>query len=146
MAHGLAIPLLLLLAACGSGQPAPSPLPASTVPADPGDEARHFLLEFLDARADGDAERARLYLSPTARQQFAAGEGGLRLVGGYSSAALLAFEQADASSWEARVRLETAEGAVEELLFVGTGPGPGGESRALTVRGAGRVAAGGARP
>lgn len=130
----------LLVAACGTARPAPSPLPPATVPMDAGDRARQFVLQFLDAREAGDEAAARQYLSPTARDQFAAGEAGLRLVGGYDSAALLSFEQADASSWEARVRLDTADGAVEEYLFVGAGPGPDGTARELTVRGAQRVA------
>jgi hypothetical protein len=134
---------LLLAAACGTGQSARSPLPPTTVPADAGDRAQRFVLELLDARQEGDAELAQGFLSPTARDQFAAGEGGLRLTGGYTSAALLSLEQADASSWEARVRLETADGAVEEYLFVGAGPGPDGKPRELTVRGAQRVAAAG---
>lgn len=138
----LALPLALPLAGCAAARAAEGPIPAATVPAGPAAQATAFVLDFLEARAAGDAEAAALFLSPTAGEQFAAGAGGLTLTGGGTGLAewaVLAVEAADPSSWEARVRLEAGDGTVwEELLFVGVGPGPDGAPRDLTVRGAER--------
>lgn len=142
--------LALLVAVClttsaGCAGPGPEgPIPAATVPPGPAAQATSFVLDFMAARARGDAAAAGLFLSPIAAAQYAAGGGGLTLTGGgagFADWALLAVEAADPSSWEARVRVEAADGTVwEELLFVGIGPGPDGEPRDLTVRGAERRA------
>ena len=133
--------LTLPLAACATPDPE-GPLPPATVPPGPAAQATTFVLDFMAARARGDAAAAGLFLSPTAAAQYAAGGGGLTLTGdgeGFADWAVLAVEAADPSSWEARVRVEAADGtAWEELLFVGVGPGPDGEPRDLTVRGAER--------
>lgn len=135
--------LALPLAACATPDPE-GPIPPATVPPGPAAQATRFVLDFMEARARGDAEAAGLFLSPTAAGQYAAGSGGLTLAGGgegFAAWALLAVEAADPSSWEARVRVEAADGTVwEELLFVGVGPGPRGEPRDLTIRGAERRA------
>lgn len=138
----------VLLAAALAGfigcldRPPLQPLPPTTVPPDPEAAASRFVLEFMEQRAAGDEAGARTYLSPTAAEQFAAGAGGLTLTGGgggFADWALLSLLQADPSSFEARVRVEETGGeAWEELLFVGVGPGPDGEPRDLTVRGAER--------
>jgi hypothetical protein len=143
----LAVSLLtvaLVLAGCGA--PAvEGPLPGTTIPADRDEWTNRFVLDFMAARAAGDEAAARLFLSPTAGEQFASGAGGLTLTGdgaGFATWALLAVEAADSSSSEVRVRVESAaDEAWEELLFVGVGPGPDGADRELTVRGAERLAA-----
>ena len=137
------LPLLLVLLVAGCAtRTGEGPIPSATVPADPAARATAFVTDFLEARARGDAAAARLYLSPIAAGQFDAGAGGLDLAGGgagFADWAILAVEAADASSWEARVRIDPRSGAAwEELLFVGVGPGPDGASRDLTVRGAER--------
>jgi hypothetical protein len=138
----LGLLLLAGLAAACATRTGEGPIPPATVPADPAARATAFVTDFLAARERGDAAAARLFLSPNAAEQFAAGAGGLDLAGGgagFSDAAVLAVEAADATSWEVRVRLEPVSGAAwEELLFVGVGPGPDGEPRDLTVRGAER--------
>jgi hypothetical protein len=135
--------LAALAAACGGS--AVSPIPPPPVPADRGALTTRFVTDFMAARAHGDEAAAGLFLSPTAAEQFASGDGGLTLAGGgagFAGWALLAAEAADASSYEVRVRVEPNDGAAwEELLFVGVGPGPDGESRDLTVRGVERLAA-----
>lgn len=138
----LVLLLLACLAAACAARTGEGPIPAATVPADPAARATAFVTDFLAARERGDAAAARLFLAPNAAEQFAASAGGLDLAGGgagFADAAVLAVEAADATSWEVRVRLEPVSGAAwEELLFVGVGPGPDGESRELTVRGAER--------
>jgi hypothetical protein len=143
-----AVPLLALsfclatLAALGGcAGSAVEPIPEAAVPADRGARTTQFVTDFMTARARGDEAAAGLFLSPTAEEQFAAGAGGLALEGeGFAGWALLAAEAADASSYEVRVRVEPHAGAAwEELLFVGVGPGPDGESRDLTVRGVERL-------
>jgi hypothetical protein len=141
--------LLLALAALAlpSGGCAGSvvePIPPAVVPADRGARTTQFVTDFMAARARGDEAAAGLFLSPTAAEQLGAGAGGLALAGGgegFAGWALLAAEAADANSYEVRVRVEPHAGtAWEELLFVGVGPGPDGESRDLTVRGVERLA------
>jgi hypothetical protein len=131
--------------AAGCGGSAVEPIPSATVPADRGALTTRFVTDFMAARARGDEAAAGLFLSPTAAEQIASGAGGLTLAGGgagFAGWALLAVEAADASSHEVRVRVEPHDGAAwEELLFVGVGPGPDGESRDLTVRGVERLPA-----
>lgn len=135
--------LAALVVACAG--PQPGPIPTATLPPDRGALTTNFVTDFMEARARGDEEAARLFLSPTAAEQFTAGAGGLTLAadgGGFAGWAILAAEPADASSHEVRVRVEPHGGAAwEELLFVGVGPGPDGETRDLTVRGAERLPA-----
>lgn len=135
---GLAVPL------AGCAAPASAPLPPA-VPADREALTTRFVSDFMAARARGDEAAAGLFLSPTAAEQLASGAGGLTLAGGgagFAGWSLLAAEAADANSHEVRVRVEPHDGAAwEELLFVGVGPGPDGESRDLTVRGVERLPA-----
>lgn len=138
-----ALLVLIALFAVGCGAPAvEGPLPGTTVPADRDEWTREFVLDFMEARASGDEAAARLFLSPTAGEQYDGRAGGLTLTGdgeGFEAWALLAVERADASSSEVRVRVEATDGeAWEELLFVGVGPGPDSVDREMTVRGAER--------
>lgn len=169
----IAMVLLLALAGCS---PAPArPAATQTAQAPEEDERRHppampvgveltsrpgeagvreFVSAFLEARVAGDAPRARDFLSPTALDQFAQGDGGLTLTGTpgprfarwefAAPDAADAVTAADASSWEVRVRIHTAEtqgeksSACEEILFVGPGPDASGIQRPWIVRGARR--------
>jgi hypothetical protein len=135
--------LAALAALAGCAGSAVEPIPPAAVPADRGARTTQFVTDFMAARARGDEAAAGLFLSPTAGEQFAAGAGGLSLAAGgagFAGWALLAAEAADASSYEVRVRVEPHAGAAwEELLFVGVGPGPDGESRDLTIRGVERL-------
>jgi hypothetical protein len=142
----LAVLAMAAAAACGPTimpEPPPQPLPPATVPAGADEAARRFVLGFLDARVAGDAAAARAYLSPQAAEQYAAGEGGLRLVPSsqvpFTAGSLLEQNAADADSYEMRVRIESSGGGFEEYLFVGPGPGPDGEQREWTIRGAQRI-------
>lgn len=144
--HGLAVLALAALAgplgACAGGG-AEAPIPPAAVPADRGAQTTRFVTDFMTARVGGDEAAARLFLSPTAQEQYAAAAGALAGDGeGFADWALLAAEAADASSYEVRVRVEPRDGAAwEELLFVGVGPGPDGAPRDLTVRGFERLPA-----
>lgn len=125
----------------------PPALPAPvSLPSSPGEAgAREFVAAFLDARVRGDQPRARDFLSPTALEQYERGEGGLALGASGARWELVSFNAADASSYEATVRIHDnmagGEGSsFEEVLFVGPGPDASGAQRPWIVRGASRAA------
>lgn len=143
--------LLLLCGACAQepAPPATEPEPRAVPPAlpvpvempsEPGEAGvRDFVTMFMDLRMTGDDVRARDYLSPTALEQYAAPRDVLPLTSmSFTGWDLLALNAADASSWEARVRIHREDDEVEELLFVGPGPDASGAQRTWIVRGAAR--------
>lgn len=115
---------------------------------EPGTEAgaRAFVASFMQARMARDDHRARTQLSAIARDQFEKGEGGLTLTGttgsGFAGWELVSISSADASSFEARVKVREAPvrgrrgPAFEETLFVGPGPDVEGIQRPWVIRGA----------
>lgn len=129
------------------GEPAhPPAMPIGVgLPSDPGEAGvRAFVTAFLEARQQGNAARARDFLSSTALEQF--GEGKLQLTGGADGRSIsrweiLSLQAADANSWEAKVRLfhpGGTEGDVQadEMLFIGPGEDASGARRTWIVRGA----------
>lgn len=117
------------------------PLPADILPSEPGEEgARAFVAAFLKAREEGNAARARDFLSPTALEQ--AGAAGTSLTGA-SGWEIVSFAAADANSYEVKVRGRRGSVQVEETLFVGPGTDASGASRTWIVRG---IETGGPRP
>lgn len=150
------IALLLLCGACAQDaattsetpaaiEPEPRMVPPSLpapveMPAEPGEAGvRDFVTMFMDVRLTGDEVRARDFLSPTALEQYAAPADILPLTSmSFTGWDLLALSAADASSWEARVRIRREDDQAEELLFVGPGADAGGAQRAWIVRGVAR--------
>jgi len=145
------IVLLLLSASCA--QEADTPARASKpravppslpgpveMPSEPGEAGvRDFVTMFMDVRLTGDEVQARDYLSPTALEQYAAPKDILPLTSmSFTGWDLLALNAADASSWEARVRIRREDDQVEELLFVGPGQDASGAQRPWIVRGVAR--------
>lgn len=163
--------LFALAAACAQAAPpaaraAPAPSTARPVPGEPGEAThppampvpvalpaqpgeagvREFVGELMKARLAGDAARARDFLSPTALEQYARGEGGLTLTAPstgplFADWDFAAVDAADASSWEVRVRIQLTgqEGSIfEETLSVGPGPDASETQRPWIVRGARR--------
>jgi hypothetical protein len=115
------------------------------LPSEPGEKGvRAFITEFMNVRQRGDEPRARDFLSPTALEQY--GPDGLSLTGGadgrsFTRWELVSLQAADASSWEAKVRLfypGGTEGDVQfdETLFIGPGPDASETQRVWIVRGA----------
>lgn len=146
----LCIALLLLGGACARETPKaveseprmmqPSlPIPAE-MPSEPGEAgARDFVSTFMDLRITGDDVPAREFLSPNALEQYAAPEGILPLTSmSFTGWDLLELNSADASSWEARVRIRREDDQIEELLFVGPGQDAGGTQRPWIIRGVAR--------
>lgn len=143
---------LLLLCACAREAPKPAPVESEPrivppalpvpveVPSDPGEAGvRDFVTMFMDVRLTGDDVRARDYLSPTALEQYAAPKDILPLTSmSFTGWDLLALNAADASSWEARVRIRREDDQAEELLFVGPGPDASGAQRPWIIRGVAR--------
>lgn len=154
MRAAVGIALLLLSGACARDsatttsqtpeaiEPAPRVIPPALpiqveVPSEPGEAGvRDFVTMFMDVRLTGDDVRARDFLSPTALEQYAAPKDILPLTAmSFTGWDLLALNAADASSWEARVRIRREDDQVEELLFVGPGPDASGAQRPWVVRG-----------
>jgi len=144
--------LLLLCGACAQEAATPAPQasepravpPAIPVPvempSEPGEAGvRDFVTMFMDIRMTGDDVRARDYLSPTALEQYAAPKDILPLTSmSFTGWDLLALNAADASSWEARVRIRREDDQLEELLFVGPGQDASGAQRTWIIRGVAR--------
>lgn len=148
------IALLLSLASCtrdaATSGPAETPLESEPrmvppalpipveIPAEPGEAGvRDFVTTFMDVRLTGDDVRARDFLSPTALEQY--GKQDLPLTSmSFTGWDLVSLNAADASSWEARVRIRREDDQIEELLFVGPGADASGAQRTWIVRGAAR--------
>jgi hypothetical protein len=156
LAWGALLPLLALLCACPregppSGRAAPAreseprdvpaaiPVPVG-LPSEPGEAgARDFVSAFLELRVRGDEPRAKDFLSENALAQFEKREKGLALTSmSYTGWELVALRAADASSYEATVRIRREDEPVEEMLFIGPGPDTSGAQRTWIVRGAAR--------
>lgn len=117
----------------------PPPLPAPvSLPSAPGEAGvREFVTAFMKARAEGNAPRARDFLSPTALEQYEKGENGLTLTGQpFTGWDFVTVRAADASSWEITVRVREGGSTVQETLFVGPGPDASDTQRPWIVRGA----------
>ncbi len=139
-----ALLLITLLGACArkteapaaASAPAAEAAPEPSLPAAP----QEFLEAFMKARLGGDDTRARLFLGLNAASQFEQRAGGLTLTPpageSFSSWRLVSFGKIDASSYEARVRIDLSRGAAEELLFLGPGPAADKTMKPLTIRGA----------
>ncbi len=152
MKAAVLIALLLLCGACAQEAAKPAPVESEPrvvppalpvpveIPSDPGEAGvRDFVTMFMDVRLTGDEVRARDYLSPTALEQYAAPKDILPLTSmSITGWDLLALNAADASSWEARVRIRREDDQVEELLFVGPGQDASGAQRPWIVRGVAR--------
>ena len=162
MKASMLIALLLLCGACArdAATTTPSQTPAATpeaieseprvippalpapieMPAEPGEAGvRDFVTTFMDLLITGDDVRARDFLSPTALEQYAAPKDILPLTSmSFVGWDLLALNAADASSWEARVRIRREDDQHEELLFVGPGADASGAQRAWIIRGVAR--------
>lgn len=146
------IVLLLLFGACAQEAATPAAQPSEPravppslpvpveIPSDPGEAGvRDFVTMFMDVRMTGDDVRARDYLSPTALEQYAAPKDILPLTSmSFTGWDLLALNAADASSWEARVRIRREDDQLEELLFVGPGADASGAQRPWIIRGVAR--------
>jgi hypothetical protein len=115
------------------------PMPVE-MPSEPGEAGvRDFVTTFMDLRLTGDDVRARDFLSPTALEQYAAPKDILPLTSmSFMGWDLLALNAADASSWEARVRIRREDDQLEELLFVGPGQDASGAQRPWIIRGVAR--------
>ncbi|HYO13940.1 MAG TPA: hypothetical protein VE685_12160 [Thermoanaerobaculia bacterium] len=109
---------------------------------EPGTEkgARDFVTGFLQARMARDERLARAFLSPTARDQYEKGEGGLALTRTYAGWDFVSVNAADANSFEVTVRVRErgagGETAHTETLFVGPGADLEGLARPWVIRGA----------
>ena len=116
----------------------PPPLPAPvSLPSAPGEAGvREFVTAFMKARAEGNAPRARDFLSPTALEQYEKGENGLTLTGPLTGWDFVTVRAADASSWEVTVRVREGSSTFQEILFVGPGPDASDTQRPWIVRGA----------
>lgn len=110
------------------------PIPVE-IPSEPGEDGVHdFVTTYMDVRLTGDEVRARDFLSPNALEQY--GRQGIPLTSmSFTGWDLVELNAADASSWEARVRIRREDDQVEELLFVGPGADASGAQRAWIVRG-----------
>jgi len=143
---------VLLLCACAQEAAKPAPVESEPrivppalpvpveVPSDPGEAGvRDFVTMFMDVRLTGDDVRARDFLAPTALEQYAAPKDILPLTSmSFTGWDLVALNAADASSWEARVRIRREDDQAEELLFVGPGPDASGAQRPWVIRGVAR--------
>jgi hypothetical protein len=122
-------------------QPPTVALPELAAAPEPGTEkgARDFVTGFMQSRMARDERLARAVLSPTARDQFDRGEGGLTLTAAYAGWDFVSVNAADASSFEVKVRVREKGAGGEtthtETLFVGPGPDTQGTQRPWVVRG-----------